>query len=82
MWTLAIAWNAGQGILVRRATMNSPMLVLVTILSALAALVLLAVVVVRRRRARVSAWIQALFRRPPGSGKPPGPRHYYKPYWS
>jgi hypothetical protein len=62
--------------------MNPPILVLVTILSALGALLLLGVVLALRRRERVTAWIQALFRRPQRTGKPPGPRHYYKPYWS
>jgi hypothetical protein len=76
-----MARNAGQGILVRLVTMKLPML-LVTILSALAALLLLGSLLILRRRERVAAWIRALFRRPPEPGRPPGPRHYYKPYWS
>ena len=40
------------------------------------------VVLIRSQRARVLAWVRALFRRPPEPGRPPGPRHYYKPYWS
>ncbi len=26
--------------------------------------------------------IEALFRRPPKPSRPPGPDHYYRPYWS
>jgi len=62
--------------------MSQPLLVLITVLSALAALFLLAVFLVLRRRARATAWVEGLFRRPPKPGTPPGPGHYYKPYWS
>ncbi len=62
--------------------MSQPLLLVVTILSVLAALVLLGVVLVVLRREQVAAWIQGLFRRPQKPGTPPGPGHYYKPYWS
>ncbi len=62
--------------------MSQPTLLLLTIVGVLIALSLLGLPLVLRRRARVIAWVQALFRRPPEAGKPPGPRHYYKPYWS
>jgi hypothetical protein len=59
--------------------MNQLILVLVVVAGALVALALALVV---RRRERVTRWVQALFRRPPKPAQPPGPRHYYKTYWS
>lgn len=57
-----------------------------TLLATLAVLLLLALVAVAvlvlrdpdaaRRR------VLGLFRRPPAPPKPPGPEHYYRPYWS
>jgi hypothetical protein len=59
--------------------MSQPILVLVTIA---VALLLVGLILVLRQRERVAEGIRALFRRPRKPGKPPGPRHYYKPYWS
>ncbi len=61
--------------------MDQSSLALVAGAVVLVALVL-ATVVLRLQRERVLAWVQSLFRRPSGPGRPPGPRHYYKPYWS
>lgn len=62
--------------------MTQPTLVLVTTAGALAVLLLAGLFLILRHRARVSAWVQGLFRRPPRPGRPPGPGHYYKNYWS
>jgi hypothetical protein len=62
--------------------MSQLILILVTVVGALVALALAGLVLVLRHRERVTARIQALFRRPPKPAKPPGPGHYYKPYWS
>ncbi len=62
--------------------MTQPTLVLVTIAGTLVALLLVGSFLILRHRARVLAWVQGLFRRPPKPGQPPGPGHYYKPYWS
>jgi hypothetical protein len=43
---------------------------------ALAALVMLRDTAALRRR------VESLFRRPDKPPKPPGPDHYYRPYWS
>ena len=62
--------------------MTQPTLVLVTIAGTLVALSLAGSFLIPPYRARVIAWVQRLFRRPPKPGQPPGPGHYYKPYWS
>jgi hypothetical protein len=62
--------------------MSQPLLLFLAIVGALVALALLGYVLIVRQRARVLAWLRGLFRRPPEPGRPPGPRHYYKPYWS
>jgi hypothetical protein len=55
----------------------------VTLAGALVALaMLLGLVLLVRRRERLADLVQALFRRPAKPGQPPGPRHYYKHYWS
>jgi hypothetical protein len=60
--------------------MSPSNLTVVAIAGALIGLPLL--VLALRRRARVLKWLQALFRRPPQAARSPGPKHYYKPYWS
>ncbi len=62
--------------------MSQPFLILALVVAALVVLSLVGVVLVGSQRARAVAWVRALFRRPPEPGRPPGPRHYYKPYWS
>ena len=63
--------------------MSQPILILVTIVGALVALALVGLVLVLRHRARVTrrgSRRSSAARRSPASH--PGPRHYYKPYWS
>jgi len=59
--------------------MGLPMIVTLVAVGALA-LVALAAFLLRgpgpKRR------VLALFRRPPRPSRPPGPDHYYRPYWS
>lgn len=62
--------------------MDQPIPILVAIVGALLALSLVSALLVVRRREPLLRRIQALFRRPQEPGKPPGPKHYYKTYWS
>jgi hypothetical protein len=60
--------------------MTITILAIASAVVALAALLGLFLLV--RRRERLLERVQALFRRPAKPGRPPGPNHYYKPYWS
>lgn len=57
-----------------------------TLLALLAALLVLALVaaavLVLRDPGAARRRVLGLFRRPPGPPRRPGPKHYYRPYWS
>jgi hypothetical protein len=63
--------------------MSQPVLIAVVSVLGLVALALLALVVLAVARPEAARQrVLALFRRPPKAARTPGPRHYYRPYWS
>jgi hypothetical protein len=62
--------------------MSQSMVVTLVVLGALAALLVVAAALVLRDPAASRRRVEALFRKPRKAPKPPGPDHYYRPYWS
>ncbi len=63
--------------------MSQSILIPLTVAAAVVALaVVVAVALVARDPRGAVRRVEALFRRPLGEAKKPGPGHYYKTYWS
>jgi hypothetical protein len=62
--------------------MSQSMVVTLVVLGALVALLVVAAVLALRDPAASRRRVEALFRKPRKPPQPPGPDHYYRPYWS